>query len=79
MTLRDLLDVTHATVINEHTTTGVSRADVVDAYEKLLAEPLPDELSPAEMEQLRRQRIAEENQKAIDRMTGRASMARGDG
>lgn len=79
MTLRDLLDATHATVINEHTSAGVSRADVVEAYEKLLAEPLPDELSPVEMEQLRRQRISEENQKAIDRMTGRASMARGDG
>lgn len=74
--MRGYLDAAYALVIDELAEQGVARAQVIDSVEATLAEPLADELSAEAREQARRQRIAEENRAALERMAARAEYAR---
>lgn len=55
---------------------GVGRSDAVEELERNLAEPLPDEVSPGELELRRRKRVATENEASIGQMAALMGMER---
>lgn len=77
--MRALLDATYALMVDESVTTGAARGDVVTALEKVMGEPLPDEVAAEEYERRRRARVAEENEQAVARLAGISTLPRDRG
>ena len=53
---------------------GVPHSEVIEQLEEKLDEVLPDELTPEQVELMRRKRIAMENQRATERLAGFTQM-----
>lgn len=77
MSLRGLLDACYALMVAEGESGGAPRGDAVAALERVLAEPLPDEVAAEEMERLRRAAMVRENEGALARLAGMARLERG--